>query len=138
MSQTEQPGLCEQYICGAWKDLAAVAWAEFLANGPGFIFLDFSTMIMIKLDEVIVDAIYIAEEEVRDKCIEMCITPEFREYLTHAVSVYEPDREVIFIAKMPDGSIRDFLVERQPTPPQAFLQMAESSAQDTAKTKAPN
>lgn len=134
----EQPGLCERYISAAWADLAAVAWYEFLTNGRGMLLIDFSEMVIVRLDEVIADVHYIRDEEIVAKSIEFGIEPQLCVKVKHAVFMYEPMREVIVVAKMPDGSMVDYLVEKEPSPPEAFLRKAETICQEAATAEVIN
>lgn len=130
MFEIEQPGLCERYISAAWADLAAVAWYEYLARGRGMLYLDFSTMAVVRLDEIIVDVVYVPVEEIIASSIEVGINPDLCASLVDAAYSYEPTERLIAVSKMPDGSFLDYYVGREPSPPEAFLRLAIGSAPD--------
>ncbi|MBI3652101.1 MAG: hypothetical protein HY231_13860 [Acidobacteria bacterium] len=116
----------QSFIRSGWLSLGAIAWLHFQKDGRGAIYIRWDEALVIDPEnwKAVADVQYLSvkDAELLALCLEMNASD-----VVVVIETYNPEKEVLFFVRMPDGSLLDYLVAFQdlPTPVECFDVMAK-------------
>lgn len=112
------------WINAASPRLSAIAWDHFLTTGRGVFFIDFTAASCPRENVADVAVSFVREDQMLAKANEWDFSPDFFGALLESLYTYDPEQEIVFCLRKPNGDFASGVVGCTPSPPQSFLNRA--------------
>jgi len=112
------------WIDSASPQLATIAWGQFMVVGAGCFLIDFQTATNPRESVAEVAVSFVKEKDIISKTADWDFSPDFFGALLESLYTYDPEMEIVFCLRKPNGDFSSGIVGCTPSPPEAYLQRA--------------